>query len=196
MVIGAQRDAWGPGFAASTVGTSILVELARSISEMVENSKSQWQLIFSFEPSKIILIELMFTLCQILTKLSQNLHIFCSTRTLHFVLMCICYFLVRWIQAKEKHCVCQLECWRIWECWCHRVAGGENCTRHFTVEVFSNCSFLVINFYALIILIGVSTLPYLFCFLYPGLSFFSEHESLYLHQPGRSRCRYLLQVSC
>ncbi|XP_059199992.1 transferrin receptor 1a isoform X2 [Centropristis striata] len=36
VVIGAQRDAWGPGFAASTVGTSILVELARSISDMVE----------------------------------------------------------------------------------------------------------------------------------------------------------------
>uniref|UniRef100_A0A668RGK9 Transferrin receptor protein 1 n=1 Tax=Oreochromis aureus TaxID=47969 RepID=A0A668RGK9_OREAU len=37
VVIGAQRDAWGPGFAASTVGTSVLVELARSISDMVEN---------------------------------------------------------------------------------------------------------------------------------------------------------------
>ncbi|XP_072220505.1 transferrin receptor 1a isoform X2 [Leuresthes tenuis] len=37
VVIGAQRDAWGPGFAASTVGTSVLVELARSISGMVEN---------------------------------------------------------------------------------------------------------------------------------------------------------------
>ncbi|KAG7526438.1 hypothetical protein JOB18_040221 [Solea senegalensis] len=36
VVIGAQRDAWGPGFAASTVGTGILLELARSISEMVE----------------------------------------------------------------------------------------------------------------------------------------------------------------
>uniref|UniRef100_A0A3Q4H1I8 Transferrin receptor protein 1 n=1 Tax=Neolamprologus brichardi TaxID=32507 RepID=A0A3Q4H1I8_NEOBR len=37
VVIGAQRDAWGPGFAASTVGTSVLIELARSISDMVEN---------------------------------------------------------------------------------------------------------------------------------------------------------------
>uniref|UniRef100_A0A8C5GR91 Transferrin receptor protein 1 n=1 Tax=Gouania willdenowi TaxID=441366 RepID=A0A8C5GR91_GOUWI len=37
VVVGAQRDAWGPGFAASTVGTSILLELARSISEMVKN---------------------------------------------------------------------------------------------------------------------------------------------------------------
>lgn len=34
VVIGAQRDAWGPGFAKSTVGTSILLEMARSISEM------------------------------------------------------------------------------------------------------------------------------------------------------------------
>ncbi|XP_070700653.1 transferrin receptor protein 1-like [Pempheris klunzingeri] len=37
VVIGAQRDAWGPGFASSTVGTSVLVELARSISDMVNN---------------------------------------------------------------------------------------------------------------------------------------------------------------
>ncbi|XP_022049166.2 transferrin receptor protein 1 isoform X1 [Acanthochromis polyacanthus] len=37
VVIGAQRDAWGPGFAASTVGTGVLVELARSISDMVKN---------------------------------------------------------------------------------------------------------------------------------------------------------------
>ncbi|XP_037643420.1 transferrin receptor protein 1-like isoform X2 [Sebastes umbrosus] len=37
VVIGAQRDAWGAGFAASTVGTSVLVELARSISDMVKN---------------------------------------------------------------------------------------------------------------------------------------------------------------
>lgn len=37
VVIGAQRDAWGAGFAGSTVGTSILIELARSISDMVTN---------------------------------------------------------------------------------------------------------------------------------------------------------------
>ncbi|XP_068587656.1 transferrin receptor protein 1-like [Cebidichthys violaceus] len=37
VVIGAQRDAWGAGFAASTVGTSVLAELARSISDMVKN---------------------------------------------------------------------------------------------------------------------------------------------------------------
>lgn len=47
VVIGAQRDAWGPGFATSTVGTSVLVELARSISDMVKNGESQWQLVFS-----------------------------------------------------------------------------------------------------------------------------------------------------
>lgn len=34
VVIGAQRDAWGPGFATATVGTSILLEMARSIAEM------------------------------------------------------------------------------------------------------------------------------------------------------------------
>ncbi|XP_061097771.1 transferrin receptor protein 1-like [Conger conger] len=37
LVIGAQRDSWGPGFAKSTVGTSLLVELARVISDMVKN---------------------------------------------------------------------------------------------------------------------------------------------------------------
>lgn len=39
MVIGAQRDAWGPGFAASTVGTGVLVEMARSISGMLQKGK-------------------------------------------------------------------------------------------------------------------------------------------------------------
>ncbi|KAK7945045.1 hypothetical protein WMY93_000773 [Mugilogobius chulae] len=34
VVVGAQRDAWGPGFAKATVGTSVLLEMARSISEM------------------------------------------------------------------------------------------------------------------------------------------------------------------
>ncbi|KAM9718645.1 transferrin receptor protein 1-like [Menidia menidia] len=37
VVIGARRDAWGQGFASSTVGTSVLAELARAISDMVEN---------------------------------------------------------------------------------------------------------------------------------------------------------------
>uniref|UniRef100_A0A8C1MGD3 Transferrin receptor protein 1 n=2 Tax=Cyprinus carpio TaxID=7962 RepID=A0A8C1MGD3_CYPCA len=37
IVIGAQRDAWGPGYARSTVGTSLLVELARTITDMIKN---------------------------------------------------------------------------------------------------------------------------------------------------------------
>ncbi|TTN01734.1 Transferrin receptor protein 1 [Bagarius yarrelli] len=35
VVIGGQRDAWGPGFAKSTIGTSLLIELARVISSMI-----------------------------------------------------------------------------------------------------------------------------------------------------------------
>ncbi|XP_036412686.1 transferrin receptor protein 1-like [Colossoma macropomum] len=38
VVIGAQRDAWGPGYASSTVGTSLLVELARTFSEMISKT--------------------------------------------------------------------------------------------------------------------------------------------------------------
>ncbi|KAM4675184.1 transferrin receptor protein 2 [Discoglossus pictus] len=37
IVVGAQRDSWGPGAAKSGVGTAILLELARSISMMVLN---------------------------------------------------------------------------------------------------------------------------------------------------------------
>ncbi|KAJ8278089.1 hypothetical protein GJAV_G00083700 [Gymnothorax javanicus] len=37
VVIGAQRDSWGPGYAKSTVGTSILLELARAIRDMVQD---------------------------------------------------------------------------------------------------------------------------------------------------------------
>ncbi|XP_019733435.1 transferrin receptor 1a [Hippocampus comes] len=39
LVIGAQRDAWGPGFAASTVGTGVLLEMARSISDMLHKNR-------------------------------------------------------------------------------------------------------------------------------------------------------------
>ncbi|KAM3866059.1 transferrin receptor protein 1-like [Diretmus argenteus] len=39
VVLGAQRDAWGPGFAKSTVGTSVLLELARSISDMIKHNR-------------------------------------------------------------------------------------------------------------------------------------------------------------
>ncbi|KAI4904695.1 hypothetical protein NFI96_027265 [Prochilodus magdalenae] len=38
VVIGAQRDAWGPGYARSTIGTTLLAELARTISEMIRNN--------------------------------------------------------------------------------------------------------------------------------------------------------------
>ncbi|XP_046732095.1 transferrin receptor protein 1-like isoform X1 [Silurus meridionalis] len=38
VVVGAQRDAWGPGFAKSTVGTSLLLELARVITEMMNKN--------------------------------------------------------------------------------------------------------------------------------------------------------------
>ncbi|CAL8343971.1 unnamed protein product [Merluccius merluccius] len=37
VILGAQRDAWGTGFAEATVGTSILMELARAISHMVKH---------------------------------------------------------------------------------------------------------------------------------------------------------------
>uniref|UniRef100_A0A8C8IWZ5 Transferrin receptor 1b n=1 Tax=Oncorhynchus tshawytscha TaxID=74940 RepID=A0A8C8IWZ5_ONCTS len=35
VLLGAQRDAWGPGYAKATVGTTLLLELARAVSEMV-----------------------------------------------------------------------------------------------------------------------------------------------------------------
>ncbi|KAM4888657.1 transferrin receptor protein 1 isoform 2-T3 [Thomomys bottae] len=37
VVVGAQRDAWGPGVAKSSVGTALLLELARTFSDMVLN---------------------------------------------------------------------------------------------------------------------------------------------------------------
>ncbi|XP_056599785.1 transferrin receptor 1a [Triplophysa dalaica] len=37
VLIGAQRDAWGSGYAKSTVGTSLLVELAKTITNMIKN---------------------------------------------------------------------------------------------------------------------------------------------------------------
>ncbi|XP_034717508.1 transferrin receptor 1b [Etheostoma cragini] len=37
VVLGAQRDAWGDGFAKAAVGTSILIELAKAVRDMVEN---------------------------------------------------------------------------------------------------------------------------------------------------------------
>ncbi|KAL1006535.1 hypothetical protein UPYG_G00073560 [Umbra pygmaea] len=35
VVLGAQRDAWGPGYAKATIGTTLLVELAKAVSGMV-----------------------------------------------------------------------------------------------------------------------------------------------------------------
>lgn len=40
VVIGARRDAWGPGFASSTVGTSVMVELARAVTEMINQGET------------------------------------------------------------------------------------------------------------------------------------------------------------
>lgn len=34
---------------------------------------------------------------------------------------------VRRIPAQEEHHFCQLECWRVWKRWRHRVVGGEAC---------------------------------------------------------------------
>lgn len=103
-----------------------------------------------------------------------------------FLLKCIYYPFVRWIQTKEKHCVCQLERWRIWECWRHRVAGGESSTMKLILCLY--CSNLI----------GFSTflIFLMYLFVYPGLSYISEHEGLLLHQPGWSCWRYLLQVFC
>ncbi|MBV98571.1 Transferrin receptor protein 2, partial [Eschrichtius robustus] len=42
VVIGAQRDAWGPGAAKSAVGTAILLELVRTFSSMVSNGKVEF----------------------------------------------------------------------------------------------------------------------------------------------------------
>uniref|UniRef100_A0A9J7XZ66 Transferrin receptor 2 n=1 Tax=Cyprinus carpio carpio TaxID=630221 RepID=A0A9J7XZ66_CYPCA len=40
IIIGAQRDSWGPGAVKSGVGTALLMELARTFSNMVENGFS------------------------------------------------------------------------------------------------------------------------------------------------------------
>ncbi|XP_061696212.1 transferrin receptor 1a isoform X2 [Syngnathoides biaculeatus] len=49
LVLGAQRDAWGPGFASSTVGTGVLLEMARSISDMLKKDgfKPRRSLVFA-----------------------------------------------------------------------------------------------------------------------------------------------------
>lgn len=40
VVLGAQRDAWGQGYAKATVGTSVLIELAKAVREMVEKGNN------------------------------------------------------------------------------------------------------------------------------------------------------------
>ncbi|XP_044194832.1 transferrin receptor 1b [Thunnus albacares] len=49
VVLGAQRDAWGKGYAKATVGTSILMELARAVHEMVKKDgfKPRRSLVFA-----------------------------------------------------------------------------------------------------------------------------------------------------
>lgn len=39
IVVGAQRDSWGPGAAKSGVGTATLLELARTMAMMVHNGE-------------------------------------------------------------------------------------------------------------------------------------------------------------
>lgn len=41
VVLGAQRDAWGKGYAKAAVGTSMLLELAKAVHEMVEKG-NKW----------------------------------------------------------------------------------------------------------------------------------------------------------
>uniref|UniRef100_A0A8C9U3X0 Transferrin receptor protein 1 n=1 Tax=Scleropages formosus TaxID=113540 RepID=A0A8C9U3X0_SCLFO len=47
VVIGAQRDSWGPGYAKSTVGTCVLMELARAITEMLKRGEPRRSIIFA-----------------------------------------------------------------------------------------------------------------------------------------------------
>lgn len=42
VVLGAQRDAWGNGYARATVGTSVLIELAKAVHKMVENGNKYY----------------------------------------------------------------------------------------------------------------------------------------------------------
>ncbi|XP_048357029.1 transferrin receptor protein 1 [Sphaerodactylus townsendi] len=49
VVIGAQRDSWGPGVAKAGVGTALLLQLARTVSELVKNDgyKPRRSLVFA-----------------------------------------------------------------------------------------------------------------------------------------------------
>lgn len=100
MVLGAQRDAWGRGYTKAAVGTSVLVELAKAVRQMVERGNKY-----------------------------VRFHIFLTDRGDGEV--CISHTpppcVIRWIQAQEEYHVCQLECWRVWKRWRHRVVGGQLC---------------------------------------------------------------------
>lgn len=42
VVLGAQRDAWGKGYTKATVGTSVLMELAKAVRDMVEKGNRNY----------------------------------------------------------------------------------------------------------------------------------------------------------
>lgn len=46
VVLGAQRDAWGKGYTKATVGTSVLMQLARVVREMVEKGDRLYNIWF------------------------------------------------------------------------------------------------------------------------------------------------------
>lgn len=82
VVLGAQRDAWGKGYTRATVGTSVLMQLAKVIREMVDkggkDSAGFGDYTAVLRPLKWFIIDL---------------------------------FLNRSPQAQEDFGVCKLECW-------------------------------------------------------------------------------------
>lgn len=46
VVLGAQRDAWGKGYTKATVGTSVLMELAKAVRDMVEKGNRNYITLF------------------------------------------------------------------------------------------------------------------------------------------------------
>lgn len=53
VVIGAQRDSWGPGAAKAGVGTAMLLELARVISDIVKNGKYLYTKAWGWEVMRV-----------------------------------------------------------------------------------------------------------------------------------------------
>lgn len=98
VVIGAQRDSWGPGVVKAGVGTSLLRQLAKALSDIVKLGKEigteRLQKGFFGMNLKLDTVVVPSPLC-------------------------------RWVQAPPEYCICQLECWSLWSCWCHRMAGGK-----------------------------------------------------------------------